>query len=413
MVSFSNLNAQEGNFYYENAVYREDIKTALLFRDGFELSLPILELGEDTRLVLKFDDLSGTVKNYYYTVLHCDAAWNESFVRQNEYIGGFPDNPVTDYAYSFNTTFRYVNYLLSIPNENIQLKLSGNYVLVVYEGTRDNVVLTRRFQVAEKNVQIEGTVRRATLDAFKGENHEIDFNVLHPNFRISNPLEEIKVVVTQNNRWDNALRNLKPLFIRDRMLVYDYNRENVFPAGNEFRYFDIRTIRQNREGVRSASFFRPYFHVDLLQDEVRNGKKFYSYREMNGKYVVESQDRVNDFDVECDYFFIHFSLILDAPLMGGTVNVFGALTDWNANKSNEMTWNFDTHSYELTLLLKQGYYNYIYVYVPEGSNVADHTNLEGSYWECEDDYQVYVYYREMGGRYDRLIGYKQFNSRIN
>ena len=218
----------------------------------------------------------------------------------------------------------------------------------------------------------------------------------------------------QNNRWDNAIHDLKPLFIRNNTLIYDYNRENVFKAGNEFRYFDNRTNKVNGENVLATEFHRPYFHKTLMTDEVRSNKKYFAYEEMNGLYAVESQDReVQDYDVECDYTFVHFTLPLESILLGGSVNVFGALSNWNANKSNEMTWNFSTSAYELTLLLKQGYYNFIYVYVPKGSKVADHSNIEGSYWETENDYQIFVYYREPASRYDRLIGYRQLNSVSN
>ncbi len=418
MITFvlcSKLQAQEGNFYYENAVYKEEIKTVQMYRDGFELSNPVWEMGEETPLVFRFDDLSGEVKDYYYTVIHCDADWNESFIQQSDYIDGFPENPLNDYARSFNTSFNYINYRLYLPNENMQFKFSGNYALVVYEnGNKENIVLSKRFYVVEPLVNVEGTVRRATLDAFKGENHEVDFTLFHENLPIENPQQEVKVVVTQNNRWDNAIRNLKPLFIRDRALIYDYNRENVFTAGNEFRYFDNRSNRVNGENVLATDFHRPYFHKTLMPDEVRSNKRFFEYEEMNGKFVVESQDQeVEDFDTECDYTFVHFSLPLEAILLGGTVNVFGALNYWNANKTNEMTWNFDTSAYELTLLLKQGYYNYMYVYVPQGSAVADHKNLEGSFWQTENDYQIFVYYRGMAGRYDRLVGYRQLNSTTN
>jgi hypothetical protein len=263
-------------------------------------------------------------------------------------------------------------------------------------------------------VDVEGTVRRATLDAFKGENHEVDFTIFHENLPIENPQQEVKVVLMQNNRWDNAIRDLKPLFIRERALIYDYNRENVFVAGNEFRYFDNRTNRMNGENVAATDFHRPYFHKTLVTDDVRANLRFFSYEEMNGKYVVESQDpQVEDYDTECDYTFVHFTLPLESILLGGTVNVFGALNYWNANKSNEMTWNFDISAYELTMLLKQGYYNYMYVYVPMGAKVADHKNIEGSFWETENDYQIFVYYRELSGRYDRLVGYRQLNSVIN
>jgi hypothetical protein len=415
MIFLPSLQAREGNFYYENAVYREDIKTMLMYREGFELSNPIWEMGEENPLVLIFDDLSGEVKNYFYTVIHCDADWNESFIPQSDYIDGFPEYPVNDFAHSFNTTFNYINYRIYLPNENMSFKVSGNYALVVYEdGDKENLVLTKRFYVVEPAVDIEGTVRRATLDAFRGENHEVDFTVFHENLPIQNPQEEVKVVIMQNNRWDNAVRNLKPLFIRDRTLIYDYNRENVFVAGNEFRYFDNRTNRVNGENVLATDFYRPYYHKTLMEDEIRVNRRFFSYEDMNGLYVVESQDReVEDFDTECDYTFVHFSLPLESVLLGGTVNVFGALNYWNANKSNEMTWNFDTSAYELTLLLKQGYYNYMYVYVPQGSDVADHKSLEGSYWEAENDYQIFVYYREISSRYDRLVGYRLLNSLLN
>jgi hypothetical protein len=413
-LSIQNAFSQE-NYYYEDAVYKEDIKTVLMYREGFELSNPVWEMGEEIPLVFKFDDLSGEVRNYHYTLVHCDADWNESFMPQNDYIDGFFDNPLKDFARSFNTTFNYINYRLHLPNEDVQFKISGNYALVVYEGnTKDNIVLSRRFHVVEPLVKVEGTVRRATLDAFKGENHEVDFTIFHDNLNIINPRQEIKVVIQQNNRWDNAIRNLKPLFIRDRQLIYDYNRENVFAAGNEFRYFDNRTNRVNGENVLATEYHRPYYHKTLMTDEVRSNKRFFSYRDMNGRYVVESQDReVQDYDTECDYTFVHFTLPLESVLLGGSVNVFGALNNWNANKSNEMTWNFDTSAYELTMLLKQGYYNYMYVYVPQGSASADHTNLEGSFWETENDYQIFVYYHEFSGRYDRLVGYRQLNSIVN
>ena len=405
---------QDENFYYENAVYNENIKTVLMYREGFDLSNPVIELGKDVRLVLTFDDLSGEVKNYYYTIVHCDADWNESYIPQTEYLEGFTDNPVDDYKRSFNTTFNYINYRITLPNDNVQFKLSGNYALVVFEDNdKEKKVLTKRFYVVEPLVDIAGTVRRATLDAYKGENQEVDFTINHENLAIQNPQEEVKVVLMQNNRWDNAIRDLKPLFVRNNLLIYDYNRENVFEGGNEFRYFDIRSNQLNGENVLSTEFHRPYYHKTLTTDEVRSNKKYFSYREMNGKYVVESQERVEDYNVDCDYDFVHFTLPLESILLGGSVNVFGPLTNWNVNKSNEMTWNFNTSAYELTLLLKQGYYNYEYVYVPQGSKVADAKNLEGSFWETENDYQIFVYYKDLSSRYYRLVGYRQLNSIAN
>lgn len=398
-------------YYYQNVVYREEIKTVQLYRLGNELSNPVIELNGDAQLVLKFDDLAGASKNFYYTIVHCDADWNESHLNQSEYIEGFPDNQISDYAMSFNTTMQYVNYQLVLPNDDVQFKYSGNYALVVFEDNdKSKLVLTRRFYVTEPLTTIDGLVKKATFDPYLGANQEVDFSVNLNKLRVPNPAEDIKVVLSQNRRWDNAIRNLKPLYINGQVLSYDYNKENVFHAGNEFRYFDLRSNRHPGENIDRIDFHRPYYHATLAKDEIRCNKKFFPYKEMNGKFVIESQDRVQDYDTECDYSFVHFTLPLPTQLPGGSANVFGELTGWTANKSNEMTWNAKTASYELTMLLKQGYYNYEYVYVPAGVNVADATNLEGSHFETENDYQIFVYFRDRSTRYDRLIGFTQINS---
>jgi hypothetical protein len=398
-------------FYYQNAVFHDEIKSVQLYRDGNELSNPVIELGSDAKLLLKFDDLAEEAKSYSYTVIHCDANWNESYIRQNEYLSAFPDNPITDYAMSFNTTVKFVNYQLSIPNEECSPKYSGNYVLIVFEGNnRKNLVLTQRFYIVEPKVRIEALVKKATFDPFNGENQEVDFKIVVEQLKHMNPREDIKVVLMQNKRWDNAIVDLKPKYIRDNVLDYDYNKENVFPGGNEFRYFDIRTNRRNGENVENVKFIRPYYHVTLVPDEIRNNKKFLPYKEMNGNFVVESQDRIEDADTQCDYMFVHFYLQMPVQLVGGSVNVFGALTGWNANKTNEMKWNYQSAGYELTLLLKQGYYNYQYVYVPEGAKKADSVNLEGSFYLTENDYQIFAYFKDVSSRYDRLVGFLTINS---
>lgn len=412
----ANVYSQDKSYYYENAVYNENIRTVMMFRQGFELSNPVIEMNEDAKLLFKFDDFSDGEKNYYYTVIHCDANWNESYLVQADYIDGYTENPLLDYKLSFNTTFNYANYQLTLPNDNLRFRISGNYVLVVYEDNdKEKVVITHRFYVVDPKAQIEGRVRRATLDAFQGSNQEVDFAVIYKEgIMLENPINDVKVVIMQNNRWDNAIRGLKPLHIRQNRLEYDYDRENVFPGGNEFRYFDNRTNRYNGENVLSTEFHDPYYHKTLIPDEVRSNKTYFQYQDMNGKFVVESQDpEVRDYDTECDYTFVHFTLPLESPLLGGTVNVFGALSGWNANKSNEMTWNFDSGAYELTMLLKQGYYNYQYAYVPNGSLVADLTNLEGSFWLTENDYQIFVYFKDFSGRYDQLVAYRMINSKEN
>jgi hypothetical protein len=400
-------------FYYQNSVYREEVKSVQLYRLGNELSNPEYMLGSDTKLILKFDDLAEESKNFSYTIVHCDAEWNETYMQQSEYIDGIQDNQITDYAMSYNTTVKFVNYQLQIPNEDCTPKLSGNYALLVFENNdRNNLVLIQRFYVVEPLVRIEAIVKKATFDPFNGANQEVDFKIFQEKLRLLNPREEIKVVLMQNRRWDNTIRNLKPSYIQENVLDYDYNEENVFPGGNEFRFFDIRTNRRNGENVSDIKFFRPYYHATLLPDAIRSNKTYAPYQEMNGNFVIESQDRVSDFDTECDYEFVHFFLPMDAQLLGGSVNVFGALTGWNANKTNEMKWNFEHGGYELTLLLKQGYYNYQYVYVANGAKKADAENIEGSFFITENEYQIFAYYRDQASHYDRLVGFMTVNSAV-
>ncbi len=407
IFSLNSFSKNEDGHPFLDTLFKDDIKSVQLFREDASLSHPLINLGEDDHLVLKFDELTDEVGDYYYTIIHCDFNWNESNLLPNEYLNGFTDNSLDDYAVSFNTTMSYVNYQLKIPNDQVQLKYSGNYVIVVYEGTdREKVVLTRRFQVLDQKTEVTGTVKKATFDPYHGENQEIDFLVQDANLQLSSPAEEVKVVVMKNRCWENAITTLKPLYIRQNVLDYDYNRENVFPGGNEYRYFDLRTFRSNGMNVRQTVFSQPYYHITLTPDKIRAGQKYFRYKEMNGNYLIESQDKiVKDYDTECDYGFVHFTLDMDSPLKGGTVHVFGELTGKMADKKNEMIWNADRSAYELTLLLKQGYYNYEYVYLPGNSNTIDESNLEGSHYETGNEYEILVYYKQLSGRYDELVGY--------
>lgn len=412
IFSLNSLAQEEPDRAFGDAVFNPDIKSVQLFSSGSELSMPVLSLGSDEQLVLKFDDLSGNVKNYNYTILHCDADWHESFVMQSEYLNGFAENPLDDYALSFNTTMNYVNYQLTIPNDQVSLNYSGNYVLIVYEGSdREKPVLTRRFYVLDRKVGINAQVKKATFDPYQGDNQEVDFSIMHGQLQLDDPFSEIKVVVMKNRRWDSAIRDLKPLFVRKNELVYDYDDKNVFPGGNEFRYFDMRSWKYVGENVDQIGEYQGYYHVTLMKDEIRSNKKYFDYKEMDGNFTIESQDRIQDKDTECDYGFVHFTLAVPVPLVGGSVHVFGALTNWTTDKSTAMSWNNERKEYELTLLLKQGYYNYEYVYVPKGASKADETVLEGSHFETENDYQIFVYYKGLSDRYEQLVGFTQLNSR--
>lgn len=397
----------------ENEIYDSNIKTVEMFRDGWKLSNPIINLNTDEQLVFSFDDINFEKREYYYTIYHCDRDWKISKLAQEEYLKSFVDYAITDYAFSINTNIQYLNYMLKIPNDDIPIIISGNYALVVFD--KDNPekpIITWRFYVVESKISINAKIRRATFDPRNGENQEIDFVINHGSFPINDPISDIKVVISQNNRGDNAITNLKPLFISNGILEYDYNMENTFKGENEFRSFEIRNIKYPGEGVEDIRFIKPLYHVTLETSYGRVQKPYNYYKEMNGNYYIEAFNK--DYpEVEADYMFVHFTLPLAQPLLGGGIYVFGKLSNWQCSKFNEMKYNMELNQYEGTLLLKQGYYNFTYAYKDYSSNEVKCYNIEGSHYETENDYQIYVYYGMYTDRYDRLIGYQKFNSLSN
>jgi len=393
-----------------NGIYRENIHTVQFFRKGWDFSQPVLELGADQYLVLKFDELAEGVTNFVYTITHCDVDWHPSRLVQTEYMEGFIENSITDYAPSISTTIKYTNYLLSLPNENVRFLVSGNYLLSVFdEVNRTTPVLTRRFYIIEPSTEISGEVKKSTFEGFKGRDQEIDFAVDYSRFSIQDPRTEIKVVVMQNSRADNCLTNLKPLFVRDNQLSYDLSRENVFAGGNEFRNFNAKNIRVNGLGITSIEFVNPLYHINLMTDQIRNEREYRSESDLNGRYLIKN-DRATDSDIESDYVLVRFSLAVPQPLLSGDIYVFGGLSDWQCLPINKMKWNPESKLYETSILLKQGFYDYQYVYIENGSKQINNTLLEGSFVETENDYQIFVYYHGFASRYDKLIGYRTINS---
>ncbi|MFA9391671.1 MAG: DUF5103 domain-containing protein [Prolixibacteraceae bacterium] len=397
----------------ENTVYADNLKTVEMYRDGWKLSNPILTLNNEEQLIFSFDDLDNEQKDYYYTIYHCDRNWRISKIPQQDYLDSFLDFPITDAEYSVNTKVRYINYVLRIPNEDVPLKLSGNYALVVFDRDQpDQPLITWRFYVVEPKVSINARIRRASYDPVNGENQEIDFIIDYGNYPIQDPSADLKVVLTQNNRSDNAITDLKPLYISSGRLEYDYSQENVFKGVNEFRSFEIRGIKYPGEGVAEIGFYDPVYHATLLTDQIRTQKKYASTKDLNGNFYIEAYNQTVP-EIEADYLFVHFTLALNQPFLGGGVYVFGSLSNWQCNPQNQMKWNFEKHQYELIMLLKQGYYNFMYAYKNDNESVAKCENLEGSHNETENDYQIYVYHGKITDRYDRLIGCQKFNSLTN
>ncbi len=389
---------------YTSHVYDQKIKTVQLYKDGWNLSYPIIKLNNDEKLVLNFDLLADQPESYYYTFIHCDKDWNKSDIFPNDYMNGDAENPLDDYASSFNTTVSYFHYKLIFPNESISFSKSGNYILKVYPPFRpDEPVITQRFIITEDAAKIDIDVQRPLMTKENNTHQQVDFTVFLGGISVIAPVRNVFAFILQNGRWDNAKRNLSPEFYGNNDLKYNsLSDKNIFDGGNEYRYFDIKSIRYQTEYVKKIDFVIPNYNVFLFPSDNREFKPYFYWQDFNGKYYIAFQEGHRP-DIEADYVYVYFTLPSD-QITGGKVYISGALSNWCYDKNNLMTYNAVKKQYECTMLLKQGWYNYEYVFIKDGKTFGTSALFEGSHYETENDYVILVYYRNPDGRYDRVIG---------
>ena len=394
-------------FKYDNDVYLPFIKSIRLFPANDPQAPPIVKLGGNP-LVLLFDDLTAVFQNYTYTIIHCNADWTPSDLLKAEYIDGFQEYFINDHEFAFNTFVPYVNYRLTIPNKNMRITKSGNYVLKIYEDNNPELlVLSRRFVVYEEFVNIGVDAKRPTIAEFMDTHQEIDVTINHSGYVIPDPYRDFHISILQNGRWDNALTQLKPLFVGNNQLSYNYDRENNFKGGNEFRFFDTKsfmTLSMNMRNVKQDSVWIVYL-VPMMR---KNMLRYSVQPDVNGIYVIRRTNSSNP-EIESDYAWVDFFLASDEIFEKANVYVFGALSDWQTRPDYQLKYNYQLKGYQGKILLKQGYYDFKFVLQEDGATAADESALEGTHWETENNYQILVYHREIGIRYDRVIGFSQVN----
>ncbi|CAN5557962.1 DUF5103 domain-containing protein [soil metagenome] len=399
---------------YDNHIYKPEIKTVILERKDRTLSEPVIGLGMDEVLLLKFDELGEETKDYSYRFIHCDAVWQPSQLSESDFIDGFFNDHIINYRHSLSTNFPYIHYELEFPNQQMRPLYSGNYLLVVYENDQpDLAVISRRFWVTENRVDIKPTIHRATAIESRDAYQEVDFMINTNTLKVQNPYTDFKVTITQNNRNDIAIYNLKPLFVKDNELDYNFEDGNLFQAGNEFRNFDIRSVRfqtQYTEKIELDS--AQHYHVYLKGDPRKATQRYSITDDINGKYLIKVYEG-REGDLEGEYVYVHFRMPVMEPFENANLFIFGQLTDWTLPTWSRFFYDAEKGEYNLTLLLKQGYYNYEYLLMSTGKNQGETFETEGNHFETENDYQFYVYYREPAGRYDRLVGFKRGNSKGN
>lgn len=397
---------------YANAQVLEEmappynIKTASFMQNG-ENVYPFFRLGEN--FTFAFDDLFGNEANYYYTLTHCNYDWTKSQLTVNEYISGFDNQRIQNYQNSFNTLQIYSHYVLSFPNRFTRIQLTGNYILNILNEDRE-VVMSRRFVVYEEKVSVPLQVKRARGMNEIQEKHNMDFAIKTNAFIFQMPQQNVKVALFQNGRFDNAIYNVKPQYTIGNDLIYKYDKETQFWAGNEYLYFDNKDIRNAVNNVLRVTGGEIYNNI-LYANEARGSKPYTYYPDINGNFVTNNSNlNVTDVTLEADYAWVFFKLSAPAYFEKDDIYIGGMFNNYIKTDEYKMEYNEKTGMYEKAVMIKQGFNNYMYIPANSKGKVNGGASPDGNFFQTENDYNVIVYYRENNERYDRVIGFGQANS---
>lgn len=399
LFSFSLLSAQE----IENDP--DYIKTVVLKPSNVNSYAPIMKLGQ--RFTFSFDDLNADERDYYYKIEHCDLDWKSSNLMESEFIDGYAEDRIQDFENSFNTLQYYTHYTVTFPNDDTRIKITGNYLISLIDED-DQVVLTRRFIIYQPKVTVGVAISKSRDLKYYNTKQAVEFSINHPNLNINNANDEIFPVILQNNNWQTAISGLKPQFYRGTQLLYKYNKETSYWAGNEFLYFDSKSIRNTTLNIGKVELGRELYHSYLYTNEERIDQPYTLFEDINGNFIVRTLNGVNT-DLDADYSWVHFSLECLENLKGKEIYVNGNFNNWQLNEANKLTYNLDTKLYETQILLKQGFYNYQYVTQTEDGQISN-KDIDGSFYQTENDYTVIVYYKKFGSRYTQVIGVGNGNS---
>jgi len=366
---------------------------------------PIIKLGE--KLTLSFDDLNADEHDYTYKVEHCTLDWEVSNLSESEFINGYAEDRIRDYENSFNTLQPYTNYKLILPNEDTRIKISGNYMLSVLNEDSE-IVFKRKFVVYEPEVTVGVTVYKSRDISTINTTQSVEFIINYPTYRINNPGKEIYPVILQNNNWQTAITGLKPQFYRGTQLLYKYNKETSFWGGNEFLHFDSKTIRSSTLNIATVELGSDLYHTYLYLNEERKDLPYTLFPDVNGNFIIRTLDGENN-NIDADYSWVHFSLKTLENHKEKDIYIHGNFNNWQLNEGNKLHYNIDSGLYEATLLFKQGFYNYQYV-TKSSNGILNNHEIDGSYYQTENDYTVLVYYKKFGSRYTKVIGVGYGNS---
>ncbi|MFD2201917.1 DUF5103 domain-containing protein [Shivajiella indica] len=406
--SFSNFRLLAQQVYHDR-IYEENIQSVRLFLNTGEfeaqMNSPVMELNGNRPIMLTFDDLAYDPDMYSAKIIHCNVDWTPSDLKDAEYLNEYNEFNILDYERSIDTRIPYIHYNFVIP----RVTKTGNYIIKVYRGRDQNqIILTKRFMVFQNSINLAAKIVPPSQTEIRRKVQQINVNLNYKSRELFDPRSNLKVIIRQNQRWDNMKVLTKPTMIREDIKMIEYNLfdgSNTFWAGNEFRFVDLRFVRAKGVNVSSVRMEKDVVYAEAGVDKVRPPYGVYSqYLDLNGQYAVMNLERSN-YEIESEYMVMTF--YLDPEEVTEQPYIIGSLTQWGLSPDAKMTLNKNTRRYESTLILKQGWYDYQYAYKSdEGWNTVP---IEGSFFETENEYEVFIYYREMGSRYDELISYFNLN----
>lgn len=396
-------------------IYMEGIQTVKLFQQNDQQSVPLIRLGSSDLLELHFDDLSGTVRNFFYTYELCNADWKPALLNPFDYLKGFTQNRLTQYRMSSIAMTKYMHYQALLPERNCMPFKSGNYLLKVFlNGDTSKLAFTKRIMVVDDRVNIGARISQPFNSSQIRTHQKIQVTVGTKDLNIMSPQQQTKLVIMQNNRWGDAAFNLQPSFIRGNALEYNGEQDAVFPAGKEFRWADLRSFRFESDRVESVDRSAFPHHIYIRPDLQRNDLRYAFFNDRNGWNEISTTESINPW-WQGDYAKVDFTYVPSGgkPYAGKDVFLVGEMTGNQASDSSKMEFDAEKAVYKKTLFLKQGYYSYQYLTKDAKDRLGktDPALTEGNYWETENEYLILFYFRPFSGRHDELLGVTRLNSR--
>jgi hypothetical protein len=376
-----------------------NIKTTSFIQNN-QNQIPIFKLGEGFQL--QFDDLYGNEANYYYEIVHCDYNWAPSEIPKSDYLQGFDNQRIQEYTNSFNTLQIYSHYKLPIPNQYTQLRISGNYILKILDENKE-VVFSRKFMLYEDLVSVPIQVKRARTVTNLEYKHNLEFSIRSNTITFQNPLKNVKVALLQNGQWNNAIKNIVPQYTIGNDLIYKYDTQTQFWAGNEFLFFDNKDIRAANNNVARVDSGNDIYSSYLYTNRARTNFPYSVTQDVNGNFVPRNINGTNS-EVEADYAWVYFSLSAPAFMSNKGIYVAGMFNNFKLTPEYKMEYNAQKAIYEKAILIKQGFTNYEFLVSDDKGNIDSENAIDGNFYQTENDYFVIVYYRQNNDRYDRIIG---------